>query len=159
MLRWAELLTPEKVKQTSQRDQETHFFKNPQEKCKSSILPCLAYFRILLVVQSVALCFRSTQFVMFVYPFFFFDFWLRWVFVAARAFSSCSEWGLLFIAVHGLLIAVASLVVEHGLSSCGSRALEHRLSSCGARSQLLHSTWDLPRPGIEPMSPALAGRF
>ena len=32
----------------------------------------------------------------------------------ARAFSSCSEWGLLFVAVHGLLIAVASLVAEHG---------------------------------------------
>ena len=28
---------------------------------------------------------------------------------------SCSEWGLLFVAVRGLLIAVASLVVEHGL--------------------------------------------
>ena len=25
-----------------------------------------------------------------------------------------------------------SVVVAHGLSSCGSRALEHRLSSCGA---------------------------
>ena len=33
----------------------------------------------------------------------------------ARAFSSCNERGLLFVAVHGLLIAVASLVVEHGL--------------------------------------------
>ena len=33
----------------------------------------------------------------------------------ARAFSSCSERGLLFIAVHRLLIAVASLVAEHGL--------------------------------------------
>ena len=33
----------------------------------------------------------------------------------ARAFSSCSEWGLLFVAVHGLLIAVASLVAEHRL--------------------------------------------
>ena len=31
-----------------------------------------------------------------------------------RAFSSCVEWGLLFIVVCGLLIAVASLV-EHGL--------------------------------------------
>ena len=31
------------------------------------------------------------------------------------AFSSCGEQGLLFIAVHGLLIVVASLVVEHGL--------------------------------------------
>ena len=32
-----------------------------------------------------------------------------------QAFSSCSRWGLLFVAVHGLLIAVASLVAEHGL--------------------------------------------
>ena len=30
----------------------------------------------------------------------------------ARAFSSCGERGLLFLVVHGLLIAVASLVVE-----------------------------------------------
>ena len=63
----------------------------------------------------------------------------------ARAFSSCGERGLLFVAVRGLLIAVASLVAEHGLesagasvdvacglSSCGSWALEHRRSSCGA---------------------------
>ena len=32
-----------------------------------------------------------------------------------RAFSSCGEWGLLLIAVHGLLTVVASLVAEHGL--------------------------------------------
>ena len=32
-----------------------------------------------------------------------------------RAFSSCGDRGLLFIAVHGLLIAVASLVAEHRL--------------------------------------------
>ena len=32
-----------------------------------------------------------------------------------RAFSSCGEQGLLFVAVRGLLIAVASLLVEHGL--------------------------------------------
>ena len=31
------------------------------------------------------------------------------------AFSSCSEQGLLFVAVRGLLIAVASPVVEHRL--------------------------------------------
>ena len=31
------------------------------------------------------------------------------------AFSGCGEWGLLFIAVHGLLIVMASLVAEHGL--------------------------------------------
>ena len=28
----------------------------------------------------------------------------------------------------------ASVVVAHGLSSCGSRALERRLSSCGTRA-------------------------
>ena len=33
----------------------------------------------------------------------------------AWAFSSCGEQGLLFVAVCGLLIAVASLVAEHGL--------------------------------------------
>ena len=32
-----------------------------------------------------------------------------------RAFSNCSERELLFVAVHRLLIAVASLVAEHGL--------------------------------------------
>ena len=32
-----------------------------------------------------------------------------------RAFSSCSERGLLFVAVHKLFTAVASLVAEHGL--------------------------------------------
>ena len=31
------------------------------------------------------------------------------------AFSSCSERGLIFATVHGLLIAVASPVAEHGL--------------------------------------------
>ena len=49
-------------------------------------------------------------------------FWLRWVFVAARGLSSCGERRLLFLAACGLLIAVASLVAEHGLScsaACG----------------------------------------
>ena len=41
-------------------------------------------------------------------------FWLRLVFIAAQGlFSSCGEQGLLFVAVHGLLIVVASLVAEH----------------------------------------------
>ena len=45
----------------------------------------------------------------------YFYFWLHWVFVAARGlFSSCCELGLLFVAVRGPLIAVASLV-EHRL--------------------------------------------
>ena len=46
-----------------------------------------------------------------------------------------------------------------GFSSCGSRSLEHKLSSCGTRAQLLHGMWDLPGPGLEPVSPASAGGF
>ena len=56
------------------------------------------------------------------------------------------------LAVCVLLIAVASLVAEHGFQA-------HGLSRCGARAQLLRDMWDLPGPGIEPMSPALAGGF
>ena len=47
----------------------------------------------------------------------------------------------------------------HGLSGCGSLALEHRLSSWGTWALLLQGTWDIPRPGIESVSPALAGGF
>ena len=70
----------------------------------------------------------------------------------ARAFSSCGKWGPLFITVRGPLSIAASLVAEHRLQTS-------RLSSCGSRAQLLHGMWDLPRPGLEPVSPALAGRF
>ena len=45
-----------------------------------------------------------------------FYFWLRWVFIAARGLSLVvAIRGLLFVVVRGLLIAVASLVAEHGL--------------------------------------------
>ena len=53
----------------------------------------------------------------------------------------------------------ASVVVACGLSTCGSRALEHRLSSCDAQTELLWGMWDPPGPGLEPVSPALAGGF
>ena len=70
----------------------------------------------------------------------------------ARAFSSCGKQGPLFIAVRGPLTIVASPVAEHRLQT-------RRLSSCGSRAQLLRDMWDLPRPGREPLSPVLAGRF
>ena len=53
----------------------------------------------------------------------------------------------------------ASVVVVHGLRSCGSWALEPKLSSCGAWAQLLRGMWNFPGPGLEPVSPALAGGF
>ena len=65
-------------------------------------------------------------------------------------FSCCAAWAL---------GTQASVVVACWLSSCGSQAVEHRFSSCGTRAQLLTVMWDLPGPGLEPMSPALAGRF
>ena len=111
--------------------------------------------------------------------FFFFIIIIIYLFLAAlglhcclRAFSSCGERGLLFVAVHGLLIAVVSLVTEHGLQarrlqqlwhvgsvvvarglqSAGSVVVTHGLS-CSA------ACGNLPRPGIKPVSPALAGGF
>ena len=54
--------------------------------------------------------------------------------------------------MRGPLTIAASLVAEHRLQT-------RRLSSCGSRAQLLRGMWDLPRPGLEPVSPALAGRF
>ena len=69
-----------------------------------------------------------------------------------RAFSSCGKWGPLFITVLRPLTIAASLVAEHRLQM-------RRLSNCGSRGQLLCGMWDLPRPGLEPVSPALAGRF
>ena len=55
---------------------------------------------------------------------------------SARASSSCGERRLLFIAVCGLLIAVASLVMEHGLWSAGSVVVAHGLS-CSAACGIL----------------------
>ena len=69
-----------------------------------------------------------------------------------RAFSSCVKWGPFFIAVRGPLTIAASLVAEHRLQT-------RRLSNCGSRAQSLRGMWDPPRPGLEPVSPALAGRL
>ena len=70
----------------------------------------------------------------------------------ARAFSSCGKRGPLFIAVRRPLTIAASLVAEHRLQM-------RRLSNRGSQAQPLHGMWDLPRPGLEPVCPALAGRL
>ena len=70
----------------------------------------------------------------------------------ARAFSSCGKRGPLLIPVRGPLAIVASLAAECRLQTC-------RLSSCGAWAQPLRGMWDPPRPRLEPVSPALAGRL
>ena len=65
-----------------------------------------------------------------------FHFWLPWVFVAAQAVSqvAVSE-GYSLLQCTGS--RHTSVIVAHGLSSCGSQTLEHRLSSCGAQTQQL----------------------
>ena len=89
---------------------------------------------------------------------------LRWVFVAAcrlslvAASGGCSSlWCVCFSLRWLCSQSMGSR--RAGFSSCGSRALEHRLSSCGAQASLLCSMGDLPGPGLEPTSPALAGGF
>ena len=71
-------------------------------------------------------------------------------------FSSC---GALASYCHGFFHCGArargtraSGGAPRGVSSCGPQALDHRLSSCAAGVQLLWGMWDLPKPGIKPMS-------
>ena len=93
-----------------------------------------------------------------------------------RAFSSCGKRGPLFIAVRGplfiavrgplfiavrgpLFIAVRGPPTIAAPPVAGHRLQTRRLSSCGSRAQSLRGTRDPPRPGLEPASPALAGRL
>ena len=54
-----------------------------------------------------------------------------------------------------------------GFSCCEAQALgawasaivARGLSSCGTQAQLLRGMWDVPRPGLKPVSPALADGF
>ena len=57
----------------------------------------------------------------------------------ARAFCICGEWELLFVVVCGLLIVVASLVVEHRLQARGLQQLQHVGSVVTAHR--LQGTW------------------
>ena len=72
-------------------------------------------------------------------------FFLIYLFLAALSlhccvwtFSSCCVQGLLFVVVHGLLIAVASLVAEHGLQAHGLQQLW--LAGSRAQAQQLWRT-------------------
>ena len=69
-----------------------------------------------------------------------------------RALPNCGKRGPLLITVRGPPTTAASPAAEHMLQA-------RRLSNRGSRAQLPHGTWDPPRPGLEPMSPAPAGRL
>ena len=68
----------------------------------------------------------------------------------ARALSSCGKRGPLSTAVRGPPTIAASPAARHRLQMRGP-------SRRGPRAQPLRGTWDTPRPGPEPASPALAG--
>ena len=88
---------------------------------------------------------------LFVYLFIYF--WLCWVFVCVRGLSLvAASGGHSSSRCAGLSLSRPLLLAEHRLQM-------RRLRSCGSRAQLLRGMWDLPRPGLEPVSPALAGRF
>ena len=74
--------------------------------------------------------------------FFYFLSWLCWVLVSVLGAS---------------LVAVCRLIAV--VSCRRAQPPERGLSTCEAQASLLRGTWDLPRPGIEPTSAALAGGF
>ena len=71
-----------------------------------------------------------------------------------RAFSSCGKWGPLFIVVRGPLHyrGLSCCVRSTGSRRAGSVVVVHG-PSCSAACGIF------PEPGLEPVSPALAGRF
>ena len=97
--------------------------------------------------------------------FFNFYFWLHQIFVAVRGLSlvvASGGYSLLWcmgFSLRWLLLLWSTGSRCTGFSSCGSHVLELRLSSCGARAQLLRGMLDLPGPGLEPVSSALASGF
>ena len=67
---------------------------------------------------------------------------LCWVSVAVRTFSGCGS---------------RASQQWFSFRSTGSRRTG--FSRCGSQAELLHGSWNLPGPRIEPVSPALVGRF
>ena len=86
-----------------------------------------------------------------------------WVFIAACELSLVAASGghslLQCVDLLQWLLLWSTGSRQAGFSSCGSLALERRLSSCSTQAYLLRGMWDLPGPGLEPMSPELAGGF
>ena len=81
-----------------------------------------------------------------------------------RLFSSCASRGLFSSCGVRPSHRSASLVAEHELQGTGASVavpcgLQHKFNSCGTQALLLCGVWDLPRSGIKPVSPSLAGRF
>ena len=95
---------------------------------------------------------RSASLHFFLFFNLFIYFWLCWVFVSAQGLSPVAASGGHSSSRCAGLSLSRPLVAEHRLQT-------RRLSSCGSRAQSLCGMWDPPRPGLEPASPASAGRL
>ena len=98
--------------------------------------------------------------IIFINLFIFFYFWLCWVFIAVCELSLvAASGGYSSLRCTGFSLRWPLLFRSTGPRVQASVVVTRGLSSCGTRAQLLCHMWDLPGPGIEPVSPALAGRF
>ena len=85
---------------------------------------------------------------------------LKFIYLFSAALGLHSYVGFsVVVASRGYSLLGAWTLGHMDFSSCSSWVPEHRFSSCSAWALFLCSTWDLPGPGIEPMSPALADGF
>ena len=90
--------------------------------CTKSYLSCVIFYFYVCVLSLFSFFLNK-----FIYLFIFLFSAVLGLRFCARAFSSCGEWGPLFIVVLRPLTVVASLVAEHRLQT-------RRLSSCGSRA-------------------------
>ena len=103
------------------------------------------------------------------YYYYYYYFWLRWVFAAARRLSLVAASGVYSslqcagFSLQWFLLLQSPGSRHAGLSSCGLRAQQlwpaGSAAVAAAVAQLLRGMWDLPGPGLEPVSPELAGRL
>ena len=98
-------------------------------------------FRVLQVILLKKFAQKSLHGHVFTYSIYLFmHFWLHWIFVAEHRFS---------------LVAASEV-----FSDCGTQALECKgFNNFGVEAKLPCGMRDLPRPGIQPVSPVSAGRF
>ena len=70
-----------------------------------------------------------------------------------------SAWRLPSVQSSGSRVCRSPCLRHGGLGRCSRRTPEQRLGTGSTQAQLLLGLWDLPGPGVEPVSPALAGGF
>ena len=99
-------------------------------------------------MSSFSFFFLNLYGLLFIYLFIYF--WLRWVFVSVRGLSPvAASGGHSSSRCAGLSLSRPLLLRSTGSRRAGSVVVAHGL----------RGMWDLPRPGLEPVSPAWAGRF